>query len=39
MTATGNVGDMWASGTVMRSTRAPVAHRHSIGVETGSMNR
>ena len=39
MTASGSAGEIRSSGTQMRSTRAPVAQRHSIRVETGSTNR
>ena len=39
ITVTGNAGAMRSSGTKLCSTRAPVAQRHSIRVETGLTTR
>ena len=39
MTVTGKAGAMRSSGTKLCSTRAPVAQRQSIGVETGLTTR
>ena len=39
ITVIGNTGAMRRSGTNVCCTRAPVAQRQSIGVETGSITR